>query len=500
MNSTHHALTAPIAAIDIGSNSFRLEVAQIKGDTYRKLNYLKVPVRLGSGLNADGDLTQSASDRAFETLEQFSRMLKAHPIAGLRAVATQTLREAQNRDGFLAQAEQILGYPIEVISGREEARLIYAGVSYMHPTNQSRLVVDIGGRSTEMVVGKGVMPSVAESFGLGSQSITARFFADGKLSASAFRAAQVAVGAELEEAQSLFAQHRWKEVMASSGTAGAVSQLLAGHGITDGRINTAALAWCIERCVEAGKIQNLRLRGLKEDRRPVIAGGLSILYMLMVQFQIDEILPAKAALREGVIVDLHQRLHALQTTSVRDIRNETVVALQLRFGVDVEHAQRVREHALRFLTQLMPSVAADVQQELGWVCDLHEMGMMVSHHDHHRHSAYLMAQVDAAGFSQSQQRRMADMVLGQRGGLRKLEVACTKRSFCLMLLSLRLAVLCCHARNAQHEAQLSLSIDTKGVIQIKPAQTDLRTEYLLREEIADWAKHSFLTVNSAGLN
>ncbi len=498
MNPTPFALKAPIAAIDIGSNSFRLEVAQIKGDTYRKLDYLKVPVRLGVGLNEQGFLSPQAFDVSIETLKQFAMILRRYELAGVRAVATQTLREAKNRDDFLGQAEKVLGCPIEVISGREEARLIFAGVSYMHPTSQSRLVVDIGGRSTEMVVGKGAMPGVAESFGLGSQSITARYFADGQLTAAAFRAAQIAVGAELEEAQALFAQQRWKEVMASSGTAGAVSQLLAGHGITDGRIHPNALAWCIERCVEAGKIQNLRLRGLKEDRRPVIAGGLSILYTLMVQFKIDEILPAKAALREGVIVDLHHRLAALQSGAVSDMRDESVKGMQARFGVDIPHAISVREHALKFLNQLMPHAPIDLRQELGWVCDLHEIGMMISHHDHHRHSAYLMAHMDAPGFSQSQQRRMADMVLGQRGGLRKLEEACANRSFSMVLLCLRLAVLCCHARHVEHEARLTVEMDRSGLIEVKAQNPDLRTQYLMQEEMAAWAKHDLLKVSWEG--
>lgn len=497
MSQTNPILGAPLAAIDMGSNSFRIEIARIRDGRYRRLDYLKEPVRLGSGLDANGYLRADAVDRGLSTLAAMAEMLKLHEVREVRAVATQTLREARNRNEFLAMAEPVLGVPIEVISGREEARLIFAGVAHLNPSDEPRLVIDIGGRSTEFVMGQGLKPGAAESFGIGSQSVTQRYFGDGELTAEAFRAAQVAAGAEFEEAEKIFTPDRWSEALASSGTAGAVSQLLAAHGVTDGRLTPSALAWCIERCVEAGHIDRLELRGLKEDRKPVLAGGLAILYTLMVQFRIEEIQPSRAALRQGVIFDLHQRRKVSLGVDTRDVRDATVAQLQQRFEVDTEQANRVKHIALNLQRSLLPDLADEDTRELAWACDLHEIGLMVSHHDHHRHSAYLLDHLDAAGFSQSQQRRIGELVLGQRGGLRKVESGFARRDFGLMLLCLRLAVLCCHGRHQASKVRLNARRDRQGDIllswhwqgadrRLSPAE--LRTQHLLREEVTVWAR------------
>ena len=507
MPETLHDFDAPLAAIDMGSNSFRVEIAQIRGGRYKRIDYLKEPVRLGSGLDSNGYLSEEATARGLATLRAFADMLKMHEVREVRAVATQTLREARNRNAFLAMAEPVLGHPIEVISGREEARLIFTGVAHMQPGDDHRLVIDIGGRSTEFVLGHGLQPGVAESFSIGSQSMTQRYFSDGDLSAEAFRAAQVAAGAEFEEAEKIFTRDRWSEALASSGTAGAVSGLLASHGVTDGRLTPSALAWCIERCVEAGHIDRLELRGLKEERKPVLAGGLAILYTLMVQFRIEEIQPSRAALRQGVIYDLHQRRQVRHGLEPIDVRDATVKQLQKRFEVDVPQARRVRQIALSIQQSLLVDVADEESRELGWACDLHEIGLMVSHHDHHRHSAYLLSHVDAAGFSQSQQRRIADLVLGQRGGLRKVEQAFSRRSFAVQLLCLRVAALCCHGRHAASQVRLQVQLDRGGDIllgwavpagerRLSPAE--LRTQHLLREEVTTWARTNVLRLRWVG--
>ena len=492
-----------LAAIDMGSNSFRVEIAEVRNGRYRRIDYLKEPVRLGSGLDANGYLSEEATQRGLQTLKAFARLLQMHEVQHVRAVATQTLREARNRNAFLAMAEPVLGVPIEVISGREEARLIFAGVAHLDPSDRPRLVIDIGGRCTEFVLGQGMTPGAAESFGIGSQSMTQRYFGDGVLSAQAFRAAQVAAGAEFEEAEKIFPREAWSEALASSGTAGAVSQLLAAHGVTDGRLTPAALAWCIERCVEAGHVRDLQLRGLKDERKPVLAGGLAILYTLMVQFQIAEIQPSKAALRQGVIFDLHRRLALDEGQHQHDVRDATVRQLQRRFEVDVAQARRVRQVAMALQSELMPDLSGEERRELGWACDLHEMGMMVSHHDHHRHSAYLMAQVDAAGFSQSQQRRIADLVLGQRGGLRKVEAAFSRRNFAAQLLCLRVAALCCHGRHRSDRIRVRAQWDRPGEIRLswdaaagdrRTSAAELRTQHLLREEVSAWARVGTLRV------
>lgn len=494
MPSRPPSASAPLAAIDIGSNSFRLEIGQLPHGRYRRIAYLKDTVRLGAGLDADGYLTEDAAQRGLACLQRFAERLQGFELSQVRAVATQTLREARNRDAFLVRAQAALGFPIEVISGREEARLIYAGVAHLQPSEAPRLVIDIGGRSTEMILGSGVVPKVAESFKVGSVSLSMRWFPDGRLTEEAFRNAQVAAGAELEEALEPFSPRHWREALGSSGTAGAVSQILAAAGLSDGRITPEGLRWCIARCIAAGHVDRLDLPSLAADRRPIIAGGLSLLYTLVTHFGIEALQPAKGALRQGVIVDLHER-HAAQRsragTGTGDVRDASVGELQARFGADRTQAARVRAIATTLFAAARPEADDEAQRELGWACDLHEIGLMVSHHDHHRHSAYLMAHVDAAGFSQSQQRRIADLVLGQRGGLRKIEAQLASELFAWQVLALRLAAIKCHARTPVSTKVLRLARDGRHAVlgfDGAWAATHPRTLHLLQEEADSWQK------------
>ena len=496
---------APLAAIDIGSNSFRLEIAQMQGGSYRRIDYLKETVRLGAGLDGHGQLTDEASERGLACLRRFAQRLQGMAPAQVRAVATQTLREARNRDAFLLRAGAALGVPIEVISGREEARLIYSGVAHLQPGSLPRLVIDIGGRSTEMILGRGGTPTRAESFAVGCVSLNLRHFPDGRLTGAAFRAAQVAAGAELEEGLEPFAPQHWREALGSSGTVGAVSQVLAANGIDQGTITPEGLRWLIERCVRAGHMDRLELLGLKDDRRAVFAGGLALLYTLAAQFGIPALQPARGALRQGVIIDLHERHSALRTPGrperSGDVRDASVRGLQRRFMADTAQAARVRRVALALYVGVaqVDRAEADVHgesdRELGWACDLHELGMMVSHHDHHRHSAYLLGHADAAGFSQSQQRRLAAMVLGQRGGLRKIETELAQNTFALQVLALRLAVIKCHARGKVDSSALKLQRDAKSLrLAFSPewAASHPRTLYLLQQEAEAWARSGVL--------
>lgn len=493
--------SGPLAAIDMGSNSFRVEIGQMQHGRYRRIDYLKDTVRLGAGLDADGMLTEGAAQRGLDCLGRFAKRLEGFAPAQVRAVATQTLREARNRNAFLERAQQALGHPIEVISGREEARLIYAGVAHLQPSEAPRLVIDIGGRSTEMILGHGRNAVTAESFRVGSVSLSMRHFPDGRLTEAAFRAAQIAAGAEFEEALEAFAPRRWHEALGSSGTAGAVSQLLAASRVTDGTITPKGLRWLIQQCIAAGHIDKLNLPGLKEDRRAVIAGGLAILYTLAAHFRIEALQPARGALRQGVIIDLYDRLHAPQAGPGGDVRDGSVRELQRRFHVDTAQAARVRDVALQLYREATPNADTDAVRELGWACDLHELGMMVSHHDHHRHSAYLLSHVDAPGFSQNQQRRVADLALGQRGGLRKIDAALANEGFAWQVLALRLATIECHARGAFPGHAITLARQGRGAAIGFPAawaRENPRTVYLLREEAEAWQRHGALALRLEG--
>jgi len=517
-----------LAAIDLGSNSFRLEIAQLLGGHYRRIDYLKETVRLGGGLDARGHLSDEASERGLECLGRFARRLDGFAPSQVRAVATQTLREAKNRDAFLVRAQAVLGRPIEIISGREEARLIFAGVARLQPSTVPRLVIDIGGRSTEMILGRGTRPRQAESFQVGSVSLSMKYFPERRFTEKAFREAQVAAGAELEEALRQFAPKHWREALGASGTVGAVSQVLAASGITDGAITPAGLRWLMERCLEAGDADLLALPGLKDDRRAVIAGGVAILYTLATHFGIAELRPARGALRQGVIFDLAARQAAERRAGGHDLRDASVAELQRRFEVDVAQADRVGRVALALLdgigghdlrdasvAELQRRFEVDVAQadrvgrvalalldgigghsvearhELAWAAALHEAGMMISHHDHHRHSAYLLDHVDAPGFSQSQLRRLGQLVLGQRGGLRKVEPALQSASFAHHLLCLRLAVIACHAReDVEPDAVALRVVDGTPVVRLRAGWADAnpRALHLLRGEIDVWSK------------
>ena len=497
------SLSGPLAAIDMGSNSFRLEIGQLPQSRYRRIDYLKETVRLGAGLDATGMLTEDAAQRGLACLRRFSARLAGFEPGQVRAVATQTLREARNRNAFLLRAQEALGYPIEVISGREEARLIYAGVNHMQPAaadDGPRLVIDIGGRSTELILGQGRTPQVVESFGVGCVSLSLRYFSNGQLTREGFRAAQVAAGAELEEALQPFAREHWTRALGSSGTVGAVSHVLQAAGITDGRITPQGLRWCMERCLDAGHIDRIELPSLKPERRAVLPGGLAILYTLATHFDIAALWPAKGALRQGVIVDQHERLLALQHArpgdtsdrpDLRDMRDASVAELQGRFAVDTAQAQRLASVALALFDAAVPDAQVETRRELAWACALHEMGLMVSHHDHHRHSAYLLTHVDAPGFSQSQQRRVAELVLGQRGGLRKVEPQLASETFAWQVLCLRLAAVKCHARGEVNPQALSLRTrQREALLGYTPGWADShpRTLFLLQEEATVWAR------------
>ena len=482
-----------LAAIDMGSNSFRLEIGQISKGRYKRIDYIKETVRLGGGLDSHGMLTEEATQRGLACLSSFAQRLKGFAPWQVRAVATQTLREARNRDAFLQRADRVLGHRIEVIAGREEARLIYLGVSRLQPSELPRLVIDIGGRSTEMILGQGNQPLCKESFGIGSVGLTMQHFPRGAYTAANFRSAQIAAGAELEEALTLFERNQWTEALGPSGTVGAVSQILAANGITDGTITPDGLRWCIERCIEAGSAELLNLPGLKPERKAVLAGGLCILYTLASHFDIEALRPAKGALRQGVIFDLEERIEAARNHRLPDPRDTSVRELQQRFRVDTTQAQRVRLRALSLWQELSePQASADGEhaRELGWASALHEIGMMVSHHDHHRHSAYLLGHVDASSFSQSQLRRLATLVLGQRGELIKLAEHFQDTVLMSQVLCLRLAIILHHARVELPSRIIRLQ-RTRGKIKLvldkRWASQSPRTLHLLEEESRRWA-------------
>jgi exopolyphosphatase/guanosine-5'-triphosphate,3'-diphosphate pyrophosphatase len=480
-----------LAAVDLGSNSFRLEIGQLQGKQIVRRDYLKEPVRLGAGLNEARQLSRGAMQRGAECLARFAERLRGFPAGQIRAVATQTLREAVNRDEFLELARDALGYDVEVISGREEARLIYSGVSHLlADPNEQRLVIDIGGRSTEVIVGHGLKPLEAESFKLGSVSYSMRYFDAGRFPRAGFEQAIIAVAAEVEDSIETFQRYAWRMAYGSSGTAGALADILRSNRISDGTITLDGLLWLREQCERAGHIDKLRIEGLKEDRRPVLAGGLAVMLGMFEALGLQEMEAARGALRHGVMFDLLGR-ERIET----DMRNGTVRRLQQRFASDQVHSQRVQDLALSLYRRLVPMsvepLLVEAERELGWAALLHELGMCISHSDYHRHGAYLVEHADAPGFSESQQARLAALVLGHRGGLKKLEPWLADARFVEQLMALRLAVILVHARRKLPNGVFTLTRGEKTVhLALDPdwAASHPQTLYLLSEEAGAWKR------------
>ncbi|MCC2634247.1 MAG: ppx, partial [Ramlibacter sp.] len=277
-----------LAAVDLGSNSFRLEIGRLDFGQVRRVEYLKETVRQGNGLDEARNLTADAMERGWACLARFAERLAGFAPHQVRAVATQTLREARNRDVFLARARQILGFPIDVISGREEARLIYQGVAHLLPqSDERRLVVDIGGRSTELILGRQYQAEVMESYRVGSVAWSTKYFPEGQFTAAAFERAGIAAQAVLDEALSAYDPARWDVAYGSSGTIGAVADIVLASGRTDGAITREALDWLQGELLQARSADRVRLPGLKDDRRPVIGGGFTVLRAVFDLLGID---------------------------------------------------------------------------------------------------------------------------------------------------------------------------------------------------------------------
>lgn len=476
-----------LAAVDLGSNSFRLEIGRYEFGHIQRVEYLKETVRQGNGLDEDRNLTREAMERGWACLARFGERLAGFPRAQVRAVATQTLREARNREEFLARGSEVLGYPIDVVSGPEEARLIYQGVARLLPqSDERRLVVDIGGRSTELILGQQFAAQAVASFRVGSVAWSQRYFPHGEFTAQTFMAAEIAAKAVLDEALEIFRPDAWEVAYGSSGTAGAVGDILALAGGPSGLITREGLDWLRERLLRAQTAERLRMEGLKEDRRPVIGGGISVLRAVFDLLEIDRMQVAQGALRQGALYDLLDR-----EQPGTDLRTTTVNGLMQRFDVDKAQAERVARTACALFGQAAPEGSERAARKLEWAAKLHEIGCRISHSDYHRHGAYILDNTDAAGFAVSELHRLGVLVQGQRGKVRKIEADLEDPVFALQLLGLRLAVALCHARRDPDTAGLALRCEgPRFRIAARPgwAAAYPQSAHLLREEVQAWQK------------
>ena len=401
-----------LAAIDLGSNSFHMIVARASDGQLAVVDRIKEMVMLGAGLDAQRVLVKDAEQRALECLERFGQRVRSLPQENVRAVGTNTLRMARNAEAFLERAEDALGRPIEVISGIEEARLIYLGVAHgLGPSDDKRLVVDIGGGSTELVVGQKFAPLDLESLYVGCVPMMQRHFPDGKISAKRFRRAEVTALQELERVEKRFRRLGWKSAIGASGTIRAVTAVIQQSSPSRPGITREALKKLRASIIEAESIERLSFPGLGRARAAVFPGGVAILSAVFESLGIEQMQASQSALREGLLNDLLGRfLH-------QDVRTTTVAAVMGRYHVDREQTERVERTVLSFLPQVI--AAWDLPQTRSielctWAARLHEIGLDIAHSHYHKHGAYVLENADLPGFSLQEQRLLATLVRAHR--------------------------------------------------------------------------------------
>ncbi len=447
-----------LAAVDLGSNSFHMVVARHDHGQLVIVDRLRETVRLGAGLDEQGRLSRESVERALQCLERFGQRLRDMQASSVRVVGTNTLRKARRKGAFLDRAREALGHPIEIIAGVEEARLIYLGVAHTTPQESGpRLVVDIGGGSTELILGEGLATRQLDSLYMGCVSFSGEYFGDGDVTDKRMRKARTAAQLELAPVVARFRRSEWETAFGASGTLRAVNDVLQARGGSPAGITRDGLEWLLGECLRAGSTARLKLPGLAADRQEVLPGGLAILVEVFDMLGVQSMRVAEGALREGLLYDLLGRL------TDEDARARSVRAMAGRFHVETAHAERVEATALGFLAQVREAWKLDeplAESMLAWAARLHEIGLDISHAHHNRHAAYLLQHADMPGFPREEQQLLAALVGAHR---RKLSLEALedlvppwheKAGYLIVLL--RLAVLLHRDRVPRALPQISL--------------------------------------------
>lgn len=401
-----------LASLDLGSNSFHLLVVNERDGHIRVVDKYREMVRLAAGLGLDGNLDQATEAKALNCLDRLAERLRGLKEENVRIVGTSALRQAKNSARFIDKAQRILGHPIEIIGGREEARLIYLGVSHsLEDNNDRRLVVDIGGGSTELIIGRHFEPEVMESVHMGCVAMSSRCFPEGRIGRRSFETAVNLGRQELEPVSLHFRPENWETAIGASGSVLAIAEVLSGNGFPEGVITAEGLEWLIGRLIEAKQIELVDLPQLSEERAPVFCGGVAILAAVFAELDVDYMHASTGALREGLIYDLLGRVHRA------DVREATVASLRSRYHIEPAHTDRVRDLAMSLHAQVTKTwklADDDNAVLLRWAADLHEIGMDISHSQYHKHGGYLLLNMDMPGFSRRDQSRLATLVRSHR--------------------------------------------------------------------------------------
>ena len=471
------------AAVDLGSNSFRLHIGRLENGVIQIVKTAREPVRLGAGLDANGNLTPAAIQTGLDCLRRFGAILSTFELAAVRVVATNTLRIAGNAHSFLTLGEVAIRYPIEIISGEEEGRLIYLGVARTLPeSSERRLVVDIGGGSTELVRGAGYVVEQVESFSIGTAKHSATFFADGRITAQAFDAAIMSARSVFEDAAPLYRAQFWEASYGSSGTIRVIAEVIARNRLGDGQLSLAGLR-ALKNCfIEAGSVANIALTGMKPERAAVVVGGLAILIGVFEEISIAKMSPIEAGLRMGVLWDLQLR------DTQHDRREQSVRRFLQLFRADEQRANEVANSARELFIQLKPS-GESLSRYLYWSALLHEVGMVVSHSGYHKHAAYVIEHADLPGFTTREQRLMSNLILAQKGNLKKINELLVDIDYAKAVLALRVAIMLMHARIPVDLGHIRLKMKNRDEIEIRH---DLSSQhptiaYWMEKESEWWA-------------
>jgi len=410
--SAEATLSDTVAAVDLGSNSFHMIVARIDGGDLQVIDRLKEMVRLGEGLTDDKYLRPEVADRALACLERFGQRLRGMPSDSVRAVGTNTLRQVRPETLFLEQADLALGHQIDVIAGREEARLVYLGVANgLAAGDERRLVVDIGGGSTELIVGEGFTPRLRESLHMGCVSMSRLQFPEGEISAKLMDRAELASALEIRPVRERFRSSGWRTAVGSSGTIKAIASVVEAQGWSTDGISVQSLDKLRETLIGFGKASAIDIKGLSDERKPVFAGGVAVLRSVFANLGMEHMQVSDEALREGLIYEMMGRIRH------EDVRERTVSALCQRFDVDGGHAERIKATALTLYGQVAKSwnlMNPNFPSMLGWAARLHEVGLTIGHSQYQKHGAYLVRNADLSGFTRQEQSVLAALVLGHR--------------------------------------------------------------------------------------
>lgn len=464
-SQTPDAAPETFAAVDLGSNSFHMIVGKLDNKQLVIVDRLRDAVRLGGGLLPDKTLADDAWQRALESLSRMGQRLRALPHHAVRAVGTNTMRQIRDGGAFLQAAEDALGHPIEIIGGREEARLVYLGVAHgLAAGDDTRLVVDIGGGSTEVILGGGLEAHERESLFMGCVSMTRRFFDNGRIDRDAMEQAILAGRVELRPVRRMFHSENWQAAVGSSGTIKAIERVAVANGWSGEGITRQALKKIRRALVSAGHIDQVQLDGLSEDRRPVFAGGVAVLSAVFKALEIEHMQVSDLALREGLLYELIGHIHHV------DVRDSTVQALMQRFGVDRKQASRVETTARALLRQVEHDWQIDDPDDnlmLNWASRLHEIGLVVSHGSFHKHGAYLLANADLPGFTRQQQAILASLVRVHRRKFANTEFDSlpgqTAEATRRLAILLRLSVLMHRGRSGSHKPPMKIAVDGMNV-------------------------------------